>query len=238
MINDVFTDKYSELRKKEGRIYSDEEVVNLPSIKSSHPFYKEWVIRNKSCKRLLLYLKKKNSVQNILEVGCGNGWLTAQLATIANVDIVGMDINTTELEQARKLFSHFQSLSFINSAFNNKVLSDKKFDIIIFAASIQYFESLKKSLNIALGHLTLQGEIHILDTKFYSLHEAIQAQQRSKQYYNSIGFPGMADHYFHHTLEELNEFKYNILYNPISWKNKFSLSKNPFYWVVVKNLYY
>jgi protein-L-isoaspartate O-methyltransferase len=237
MTNNAFADKYTSLRKKEGRMYSDAEVLSLPSINAAHPYYKEWMIRKKSCKKLLQYLKKKNSIQNILEVGCGNGWLTAQLASVASGDTIGLDINKIELEQAGKLFSSIQNLSFINADLDDEILPDKKFDVIVFAASIQYFKSLKKILNIALDHLMVQGEIHIIDTKFYPLHEAILAQQRSKQYYNSIGFAGMEAHYFHHPLSELNVFQYEILYDPSSWINKFSFNKTPFHWIVVKNRY-
>jgi ubiquinone/menaquinone biosynthesis C-methylase UbiE len=237
MTDDVFANKYISLRKKEGRLYSDAEVLNLPSISSAHTHYKEWLIRKRSCKKILQYIKQKKSTQNILEVGCGNGWLAAQLATITTGEVIGLDINDTELKQAGKLFGNIQNLSFINADLTAVILPDKKFDIIIFAASIQYFESVKKILDIALEHLTLQGEIHILDTKFYPLHEAILAQQRTKQYFGSIGFPEMTDRYFHHTLDELSEFQYKILYNPSSWLNKIALNKTPFYWIAIKNRY-
>jgi ubiquinone/menaquinone biosynthesis C-methylase UbiE len=235
MTNNIFADKYAGLRKKEGRVYSDTEVLNLPSISSSHAFYKEWAIRKRSCKKLLQYLKKKGPVQNVLEVGCGNGWLSAQLATNTNADVVGLDINSIELEQARNLFSPVQNLSFINGDMKDEILADKKFDIIVFAASIQYFESIRKIVGIALEHLTPRGEIHFLDTKFYQVPEVILAQQRTKQYYNSIGFSGMEAYYFHHTLNELNVFQYKVLFNPASWRNKLSFNKTPFYWIVIKN---
>jgi ubiquinone/menaquinone biosynthesis C-methylase UbiE len=238
MMNKVFVDEYTELRKKEGRTYSDTEVLNLPSISSSHAFYKEWAIRKRSCKKLLRYIKKKGQVQNILEVGCGNGWLSAQLATNMDADVIGLDINDTELEQARKLFSPVQNLSFINGDIDDEILLDKKFDIIVFAASIQYFESIQKIVAIALEHLTPRGEVHILDTNFYEVPEVILAQQRTKQYYDSIGFSGMEEHYFHHTLNELTIFQYKILFNPASWCNKLSFNKTPFYWIVVKNRYH
>src|ERR1700761_7726038 len=113
MQNDIFANKYTGLRKKEGRTYSDSEVQRLPSISSLHTFYKEWAIRKRSCKKLLRYIKKKGRIQNILEVGCGNGWLSAQLATHTTADVVGLDLNDIELEQARKLFGTVQNLSFI-----------------------------------------------------------------------------------------------------------------------------
>jgi ubiquinone/menaquinone biosynthesis C-methylase UbiE len=235
MINDIFANKYAGLRKKEGRMYSDIEVLSFPSISSSHAFYKEWVIRKRSCKKLLRYIKKKGQVQNILEIGCGNGWLSAQLATNTNAHVIGLDINNTELEQARRLFGPIQNLSFINDDIEDKMLFDKKFDIIVFAASIQYFESIKKIVGLALEHLMPQGEVHILDTNFYRAPEVMLAQEQTKQYYHSIGFSGMEKHYFHHTLNELDVFQYKILFNPASWRNKLSFNKTPFYWVVVKN---
>lgn len=236
--NDMFSDSYTKIRKKEGRMYNDAELLKLPSIGAGHMFYKEWLIRKQSCKKLLHYIKRQKTVQNILEVGCGNGWLAAQLAAIKNVDVTGLDINTIELQQAAAVFSHLPNLRFLNGDITNKVLSDKKFDIIIFAASVQYFDSLKKIFNTALEHLTLQGEIHIIDTKFYPLHEAILAQQRTKKYYKELGFAEMEAHYFHHTFEELNVFQYKILYNPSSLFNKILFSKNPFPWIVIKNRYH
>jgi ubiquinone/menaquinone biosynthesis C-methylase UbiE len=235
MTNKIFEDKYARLRKKEGRAYSDTEVLGLPSISSSHAFYKEWGIRKRSCKKLVQYLKKKEAVRNILEIGCGNGWLSAQLATNTNANVVGLDINNIELEQARKVFNLIQNLSFINGDIKDEIFVDKKFDSIVFAASIQYFESIKKIVAITLEHLTPQGEVHILDTNFYLGPEVILAQQRTKKYYDSIGFSGMEEYYFHHTLNELTLFQYEILFNPTSWRNKLSFNKTPFYWIVVKN---
>jgi len=239
MINNVFEDKYASLRKKEGRVYSDTEVLKLPSISSSHAFYKEWAIRKRSCKKLLRYLKKKEAVQNILEIGCGNGWLSAQLATNTKADTVGLDIDNIELEQARKLFSPIQNLSFINAdIINDEIFRDKKFDCIVFAASIQYFESIKKIIETALKHLAPQGEVHILDTNFYQATEVISAQQRTKAYYTSLGFSGLEDYYFHHSVDELTIFQYKILFDPASWRNILSFNKTPFYWIVVKNQYH
>ena len=43
-----FEKLYISLRKKEGRIfYNEEEIVKLPVIFSSHPLYKEWKIRKR-----------------------------------------------------------------------------------------------------------------------------------------------------------------------------------------------
>src|ERR1700739_235600 len=99
----VFAENYIRLRKKEERIYTDAEVSKLPDISASHIHYKEWLIRKQSCNKLFKYLKKKSKKQNILEIGCGNGWLSAKLASVTSGDVTGIDINTEEIEQASRV---------------------------------------------------------------------------------------------------------------------------------------
>ena len=67
---------YLASRKKENRIYSDEQVVQLPFIEPTHIHYHEWQVRKRSALRLIHYLEKKNKPLSILEIGCGNGWLS------------------------------------------------------------------------------------------------------------------------------------------------------------------
>ncbi len=232
-----FKKVYTRLRQKEGRMYSDEEVASLPFINSNHQHYKEWVIRKNSCKALVNYIKQKGIFLNILEVGCGNGWLAAQLATAVDAEVTGLDINSKELKQAKRVFIKIPGLNFIQGGLESDHLIDKKFDLIVFAASIQYFQSLKQVIEIAIEHLTLMGEIHIMDSPFYQQDELSAARQRTKAYYNDLGFAEMVDHYHHHTISELDGFQYKIVQHPGSWKNKFAIKKKPFYWVMIKNRY-
>lgn len=228
---------YTRLRQKEGRMYSDEEVADLPLINSTHQHYKEWVIRKHSCKALLSYIKQKGNFLNILEVGCGNGWLAAQLARAVDAEVTGLDINSQELEQAKRVFFKIPNLHFIEGSLQTDHLKDKKFDLVIFAASIQYFPSIREIINMAIEYLTLQGEVHIMDSPFYQQHELEAARQRTKDHYHALGFAEMAGHYNHHTLTELDIFQYKILHHPFAWKNKLSIKKNPFFWITIKNKY-
>lgn len=232
-----FEQLYIRLRERECRIYTDEEVVALPFIHTAHPHYKEWVIRKNSCRDLVSYIKHKDSFLNILEVGCGNGWLAAQIAKEVDAEVTGLDINTKELEQAKRVFYHVPRLNFLNDSLESDNLKDKKFDMIIFAASIQYFASLKQIINIAVEHLTLLGEVHIMDSPFYQQPELAVARQRTKAYFHSLGFTEMGGYYQHHTFNDLENFQYKILHHPCSWKNKLSIKKNPFYWICIKNRY-
>ncbi|MBK6380231.1 MAG: class I SAM-dependent methyltransferase [Chitinophagaceae bacterium] len=232
-----FDPLYFGLRQKEGRIYTDEEVATLPFIYTSHPYYHEWVMRKHSQKALLSYINSKKIFSNILEVGCGNGWLSSRIAKETKADVTGLDINTYELQQAERVFRNVSNLNFISGSLQSDQFRDEKFDMILFAASIQYFPSLKQIIQIAIEHLTLQGEVHIMDSPFYHIQETAAASQRTKEYYKALGFEAMAGHYYHHQLAELEYFQYKILHHPNSWKNKLSIKKNPFYWISIKNRY-
>ena len=183
------------------------------------------------------YIKSHGHIRNVLEIGCGNGWLSAKLSTVARGNVTGIDINMVELEQARKAFGMIPNLGFIEGDIRSGVLQDKKYDLVVFAASIQYFSSFYEIIKVALRHLTLQGEIHIIDSPMYRFTEIEEAKQRSKKYYAQTGFREMSEYYFHHGIEDLRPFCFSILYNPHSWKNRMMFHKNPFHWVVIKNRY-
>ena len=232
-----FEQLYTSLRSKEGRMYTDEEVSFLPFIHSSHPYYREWVLRKNSCRALLNYIKQKEQFTSILEVGCGNGWLCARMANAMDAEITGIDPNSIEIDQARRVFNKIPGLSFMHATLQSEELQDRKFDLILFAASIQYFPSLSEVISTAFEHLTLQGEIHIMDSPFYHPQEKEAARTRTAAHYGKMGFPEMSRYYFHHSISDLGDLQYKILHHPHSWKNKLSIKKNPFHWISIKNRY-
>ena len=229
-----FLEQYYLLRRKEGRIYADEEVNKLPEINSQHQHYQEWQIRKRSCQQLLKYLSRKNISLDILEVGCGNGWLSANLSTIPSVSVTGIDLNRVEIKQAQRVFTNIGNLKFLNCSLDDEEIKHRQFDTIVFAASIQYFSSLTDVLYSTLNILKPDGEIHILDSHFYNKNGVDSARERSANYYRSIGFPEMCQHYFHHSLEDIKLFNYEVLYNPHSFFNRMKKTKNPFPWICVK----
>src|SRR5690242_8201089 len=110
-----FEKSYIALRQKERRVYSDRELLQLPDIDESHPHYQEWMARKESSSRLMRYLSRHDGLKKILEIGCGNGWLSAQLAALKNKEVTGMDINVTELAQAERVFGKMENLRFIHN---------------------------------------------------------------------------------------------------------------------------
>lgn len=226
-----FEQQYISLRQKEGRVYSDGEVLQLPFLPKNNPLKKEWAIRRFSSKKLITYLTKKKKPLSILEVGCGNGWLSAKLASIKNATGTGLDINELELAQAKRIFSKL-NLSFIHGDIRNDI-DEESYDIIVFAASFQYFLSVQEILNSCLSHLKKGGEIHITDTQFYTKEEAFKAKKRSLNYFNEAGFPSMSNYYFHHELDELARYNYAVLYAPNQLVNKL-FKRSPFPWICIK----
>lgn len=227
-----FEQVYIDLRSIEKRMYTDEEVLWLPEINEDHVHRNEWKIRKASCERITKHLLNKKKSLKILEVGCGNGWLSYHLSQIPNSRVTGLDINFPELQQAERVFATTPNLNFIHGDLN--VLDYESFDVIVFAASIQYFPSFENVITASLERLTREGEIHIIDSHFYYQTEVDDARERSREYFNSRGFNKMGDFYFHHSLKELDEFKFQILHDPNSIVNRILKKGNPFHWVCIK----
>src|SRR5271157_59561 len=99
-----FEDLYIGVRQQEKRLYTDEQLKNLPDIDSLHIYCNEWKIRKRSGERLIAYLGRKRRNLRILEVGCGNGWLSAKMAAIPKARVTGLDINQVEIAQANRVF--------------------------------------------------------------------------------------------------------------------------------------
>ena len=124
--------------EKETRVYTKEQVKFLPDIPSSHPYYNEWKVRKHSSEQLIWYLKKKGKALNILEVGCGNGWLAAKLSVIEHSTVTGLDINQTELNQAKAVFKK-DNLHFVYDTLREGIFPGRQFDVVVFAACLPYF---------------------------------------------------------------------------------------------------
>jgi len=229
--SDCFDKLYTGIRSKEHRIYTDEQLKRLPQIDPKHVHAREWKIRQASAARLTRYLTKKQRALKVLEIGCGNGWLAAKIAAIAGTEVLGIDVNELEMEQARRVFKK-KNLQFRTGQFEPEDFVGIKFDVVIFAASLQYFSSLESIWGKVRQCLGPGGEIHVLDTKFYLQTELAAARERTAFYFEQKGYPEMASFYFHHTWDELSGFNHRILFNPNHLLNRI-YKKSPFFWICI-----
>lgn len=231
-----FEEYYLKLRNAERRNYDDETLSHLPYITHSHKHYKEWQIRKNSSDKLKHYLSQKSHNINILEIGCGNGWLANKIAQLKNANVIGMDINLTELEQAARVFKSKDNLIFLHADIFSEKLDNLKFNCIILSAAIQYFKDLTVLVQRLLELTVHGGEIHIIDSPLYCKKETQTAKNTSYNHFKEMDVPEMSSLYFHHMMVELANFKFIIMFKPDSLFNRarrrlFSGNLPPFYWL-------
>jgi SAM-dependent methyltransferase len=145
-------------------LYTDRELAQLPYTITLHPRYREWAGRIASTDRLVCYLSTLKIAAGILEIGCGNGWLSRRLADVPGSRVIGLDPNLGELRQAARVFRKQRNLKFIYGEFYSDVLRELSFDIIVMAATIQCFPDPSQVIADTLPYLRPHGELHLLDS--------------------------------------------------------------------------
>ena len=210
-------------------------MLNLPHSPKEYNHFKEWKLREASTKMVMNHLHK-TKYKLALDLGCGNGWFTSKLTEVVE-QVVGVDINMHELTQANSVFGN-ENLSFCYADIFSSKIPETQFDLITVNAAIQYFPNTQKLLERLMELLAAKGEIHIIDSPFYSADEVSSAQKRTKEYFASLGSLEMAKSYFHHSWESLQSFNHKVLFDPRKVKNKISrklgVSVSPFPWIVIR----
>ncbi|HEY0976715.1 MAG TPA: class I SAM-dependent methyltransferase [Flavobacteriales bacterium] len=190
-----FEQEYAAVRTRERRVLNDDQVRLLPD-GSALPNASEWRIREAGMLRLLGCLKVHAPAGQVLEIGCGNGWLAARMQR-AGHHVVGIDPFTAELEQAARVFP--DGPVFVRAQPFTPALPRDHFDAVVFAASIQYFADADAVLQRALQLVRPGGRVHVLDTILYPDAAAARAAvERSNAYFTRMGHPGMIGRYHAH----------------------------------------
>ncbi len=235
----TFEQAYLQVRTQEARVYPDEIVKQLPNLPSTHPQYKEWQCRVWSTTN---FFKQStlNPSHSILDIGCGNGWFTGLLAQKSGAQVVGLDINQVELQQAARLFARPNCRFAYGDLFDTQWPAEG-FTHITLNACVQYFPNLTDLLQRLLSLLRPRpaGEIHLIDSPFYTPTEIDAARQRSQQYYQDQSVQSMSAHYHHHSWDELRPFAPEVRYHPKQWQAKvrriLRQASSPFPWIVIKS---
>lgn len=229
----AFEERYAAVRAREQRILSDVAVRKLPD-GSGLWNAGEWKIRARSAQRLASVLGTQGTALKILEVGCGNGWLSALLQSHGH-HTVGIDVFTSELEQAARVFPNGPVFARCDPF--DPVLAAGYFDAVVFAASIQYFADVDAIIDRALELTVLGGGVHVLDSILYeSDASARAAATRSRAYFTELGVPAMANGYNAHTLASMMDHRGGeVLHAPDPrWHRIIGRGPSPFFHVVVR----
>lgn len=228
---------YLKIREKEGRIYSDDILKCLPEISKTNPLNNEWQVRKATMKNLINYFSNKDKL-SILDIGCGNGWLSNKIALNTNNFVVALDMNRNELLQGARVFIDNKKLKFVYANIFEDIFPPESFNTVIFSSSIQYFNDFESLIKRIFYFLKAKGEIHIVDSNFYSITGSIKAKKRTINYYKKLGFPEMINFYYHRTKKELKIFNYKMLnkksINIMNIKRIFGMkSRAIFPWIVI-----
>lgn len=230
----TFEQNYIQVREKEGRIYSETEIKSLPYL-TNHPLAAEWKLRHASTQLVCHYFQKQKE-KTLIDLGCGNGWFSHYLAENENLWVVGLDINTHELEQASTIFLK-DNLSFLYCDIFLLSIPLETVDYFTLNASIQYFPDLDKLLERLMDLLKPKGEVHIIDSPFYSASEVNDAKRRTREYFTKLGFPDMAKFYYHQQWERIADWEYDVLYQPSGMnrlKKLLNRPDSPFPWIRIR----
>jgi len=201
-VDEALSTSYHAVREREQRIHTDTVVRGLPLSGHRTQHAAEWRVRARSLKRLRKILHALGKPLQILDIGCGNGWMSAALALDGHA-VIAMDAHLAELEQAAHVFAAHTVIWCLSDP-RTVLFPQARFDVIAFAASLQYFPDLADLFHRVSKILAPGGRIHVVDTVLYDDPEATeQAAARSAAYYRALGVPSMAHLYHAHALIDI-----------------------------------
>ena len=229
---------YVRARFREGRLLPDAVVASLPNVARSDPLCDEWRRRVDSTSRLVDYLNAMPRPLTIVDLGCGNGWLSHHLAAHLGdgCRVAGIDFSALEIEQARRVFDDRGNLSFTRGDFLDGALPVDRPNVVVLASTIQYVPDPPALLGTLFESVAPGGEVHVLDSPIYRADEVAAARERSRCHFESISVPEMIDAYRHHHWGAFGRFQYDVLYQPEDRVNLFARrvlrrSRSPFPWL-------
>lgn len=231
IISDVqtYTSKealYIAVRNAEGRVVDDAMLRNLPHTAPDYIHHHEWEIRAKSFQRFMREINKLQKPLKILDIGCGNGWMSAALFNAGHT-VTAVDLNLTELQQAEKVFGTHERLQWVYANILADEIINAPFDIVVFGASCQYFPDITVLTEKVKSFLNENGTVHLLDSFFYAGNEIFAAHKRTREYYTRLGFPEMAAHYAHHKINDIKKLGYKKMFPTFFWQKN-----HPQWWIL------
>ena len=205
---------YLRARAREGRLLTDGVVARLPEVPSASPLHAEWRMRADSCSRLLAHLRSHRRRLSVVDLGCGNGWLSARMAAVEGCDVLGLDVNTVELAQARRVFGGRANLRFAEHDLLDERVPVEGADVVVLASVIQYIPRPDVVIARLLDALPASGEVHVLDSPVYDPGDVAAARDRTRRHYEAVGVPEMASAYHHHAWTAFGALAMEVRYRP------------------------
>jgi ubiquinone/menaquinone biosynthesis C-methylase UbiE len=99
----------------------------------------------------------KNKMK-ILDVGCGTGAITFDIAQITKGEVIGIDVDSEKLEVAKKALSDVSNILLIEADTTNLPFENDTFDLVVFTLVIMFIKDQQKALN-EIARVTKSGGI-------------------------------------------------------------------------------
>jgi ubiquinone/menaquinone biosynthesis C-methylase UbiE len=110
--------------------------------------------RDKLYKKVDLKNKK-----NILDVGCGTGVITEDIASLTNGCVTGIDIDDEKLDLAKKLLTDVKNIKLMKADAIDLPFDDGTFDLVVFNIVLIYIKNQQRALNEMARVTTKNGII-------------------------------------------------------------------------------
>ena len=114
-----------------------------------------------SCRDIAQYLQNVE-YSNLLDVGCGTGFLIDLLQKQRKAEYIGLDLSSKMIEVA--LSKNIPNASFIQGTANKLPFEDKSFDIVVCSQSFHHYPYQKEALQEALRVLRPRGLFILSDS--------------------------------------------------------------------------
>lgn len=130
---------------------------------------KEWTVKLKQQARDSLEYRYRlydrvglSSKERVLDVGCGTGIITRDLAELSAGEVIGIDLDEAKLDVARQSLGGVEGLSFQVADAQSLPFEDGAFDLVVFNIVLVYVPDKQRALN-EMARVIGQGG-HVLAT--------------------------------------------------------------------------
>ena len=171
----------------------------------------------------IISLSKKNG-KNVLEIGCGSGFLCLELAR-QKLDVTGVDVSSKSIKSAldyKTKINENLKLKYFSMDANDIVKFKKKYDTIIFFRSLHHFKDYKKIINLSNKILSKNGQLIIFEPfrKNFSIEAATYSFLIRNLVDNFAGKKNNKKFSIQYIDKEVNDIYYEYKYETKSKKKK------------------
>jgi ubiquinone/menaquinone biosynthesis C-methylase UbiE len=123
----------------------------------------------------------REKIHHVLELGCGVGYVSAFLANVYKMHIIGIDFDAAQIEQARRLHREGELLRFQALDASNLAFNDASFDLVVSQNVFHHVAEWQRVIQEVGRVLRFGGYFIWLDLAFSSFAKKL-LQRWSKTY--------------------------------------------------------